>query len=198
MPIETILALGLFAVISSLGPGPSNFLLLASGANFGFRRTLPQLLGVSAGLCTVMLGVGAGLGLLLAAVPALGLAVKLAGAAWLLRLAWRIGTARAMGGAGQAPARPIGFLESAGFQWMNPKAWLAAVTAMAIYTQPDSPVLSVLVVSLAVALGVLPSLILWAGMGVALRDLLSDPRWLRRFNIGMALLLVASLLPLVR
>jgi threonine/homoserine/homoserine lactone efflux protein len=197
MSRDALLALCVFAVVSSIAPGPSNFMLLASGANFGFRRTLPQLLGIAAGFGTLLLGVGFGLGLLLAMVPALHLALKIAGGGYLLYLAWRLGTARSLGqGSGAAP-RPLRFAEAAAFQWVNPKAWVAAVTAMAIYASAEAPFLSVMLVSVIFALAILPSLAAWAGFGVTLRDVLSEPAWLKRFNLAMGLLLAATLWPML-
>ena len=197
MSREVLMALCAFAVVGSITPGPSNFMLLASGANFGFVRTIPQILGIAAGLGTLLLGVGLGLGVLLTTVPALHLALKAGGAAYLLYLAWRLGTARSMGHGGAASARPLGFMEAAAFQWVNPKAWFAAITAMAIYANAEAPFLSVVFVSLIFAATVLPSLAVWAGFGVTLRDVLSDPTRLKWFNIAMGVLLAATLLPML-
>ncbi len=198
MPLDALLALCVFAVVSSITPGPSNFMLLASGANFGFRRTLPQLFGISAGFGSVLLGVGLGLGALLAAVPALHLALKVAAAAWLLHLAWRLGTARSMAGGSATLARPMTFCEAAAFQWVNPKAWIAAGSTMAVYTVAEAPIHSVLVIAVVFATAILPSLAAWAGFGVALREVLSNSARLRWFNITMGLLLAASLWPMLR
>jgi threonine/homoserine/homoserine lactone efflux protein len=197
MSREALIALCTFAVVSSITPGPSNFMLLASGANFGFLRTVPQLLGIAAGFGTLLLGVGLGLGVLLTTVPALHLALRTGGAAYLLHLAWRLGSARSIGQGGVASARPIGFLEAAAFQWVNPKAWVAAVTAMAIHASAETPLLSVLLVAVVFAAAILPSLAAWAGFGVTLRDVLAEPARLKWFNIGMGLLLAATLVPML-
>ncbi len=197
MPPDALLALCLFALVSSITPGPSNLMLLASGANFGFRRTLPQILGIMAGLGGLLLAVGLGLGALLAALPALNIVLKALGGAWLLYLAWRIGTARGTG-AGAEVARPISFAEAAAFQWINPKAWIAALGAMAVFARVEAPILSAVTIALVVAVMVLPSLAAWAGFGVALRAALSDARRLRLFNVAMGLLLAASLWPMLR
>lgn len=197
MPPDTLLALLAFAGVSSVTPGPSNFMLLASGANFGFRRTVPQIIGIAAGLGSVLLGVGLGLGALLVAVPAVHWVLKLAGGAYLLYLAWRIATTRSMG-SGATVAKPLTMAEAAAFQWVNPKAWVAAIGAMAVYVSPEAPFTSVVLVAAIVAIAVLPSLAAWTGFGVAIRDLLAEPRRLRLFNIAMGLLLAASLWPLLR
>lgn len=197
MSHEALLALSVFAFVTSISPGPSNLMLLASGANFGFARTAPQVLGVTLGFKSVLLGTGLGLGALLTAWPGLHLALKIGGGAYLLYLAWRIGMSRSMDAAGEVEARPLTFLESAAFQWINPKAWVVAVTAMAVYASPDAPFLSVALVSTTFTLINLPSVSAWAGFGVALKGFLSNPRRLKWFNIAMGLLLAGTLWPML-
>lgn len=196
MSLDLFAALVGFAFVSSVTPGPNNMMLLASGVNFGFRRTVPHMLGIGFGFASLLLGVGFGLGALLTAFPALHLALKLAGGAYLLYLAWRIASSRTLAEAGNA-LRPMSFGEAAAFQWINPKAWVMAVTAMAIYTSPEEPVLSVLLVATAFALVNVPSVSVWAGFGTALRGWLSDPGRLRWFNVTMGLLLAATLWPML-
>lgn len=198
MSADIFAAMILFAFVSSITPGPNNFMLLASGVNFGFRRTIPHMVGIGVGFFTLLLGVGFGLGALLVAYPPLHLALKIAGAAYLLYLAWRIAMSRELGKGKEGSARPMTFLEAAMFQWVNPKAWVMAVTAMAIYTRAEAPVSSVLFVAVAFALVNFPSVSTWAGFGMALRGFLSDPTRLKWFNIAMGLLLVASLWPMLR
>ena len=196
MSLDLFAALVGFAFVSSVTPGPNNMMLLASGVNFGFRRTVPHMLGIGFGFASLLLGVGFGLGALLTAFPALHLALKLAGGTYLLYLAWRIASSRTLAEAGSA-SRPMSFLEAAAFQWINPKAWVMAVTAMAIYTSPEAPVLSVLLVAVAFALVNLPSVSVWAGFGTALRGWLADPARLKWFNIAMGLLLAVTLWPML-
>ncbi|WP_026869019.1 LysE family translocator [Inquilinus limosus] len=197
MPFDALLALCLYAFVTSITPGPSNLMLLASGANFGLRRTLPQVLGITLGFTALLLAVGLGLGAALAAWPALHAGLQAAGAAWLLYLAWRIGRSRSIGQGGAAGARPLTVWESAAFQWVNPKAWAVAVTTMAVYASPQAPFLSALLVAAAFALVNLPSILAWAGFGTALRGWLADPARLRWFNIAMGLLLAATLWPML-
>lgn len=198
MTYETMLAIGLFSLVGSVTPGPSNFMLLASGTNFGFWRTVPQILGITIGFSSVLLAVGFGLGALMTAYPPLGLGLKIAGGAYLLYLAWRIGMSRAVSNGKAEAARPLTFLESAAFQWVNPKAWIAALTAMAAYANAENPFLSVMLVTLVVAVVNLPTVSIWAGFGVMLRRFLSDPQKLKWFNITMGLLLAATFWPLMR
>ena len=198
MSSDVFLALLLYAFVTSITPGPNNFMLLASGVNFGFVRTIPQVLGIGIGFLTLLVGVGLGLGALLTAFPMLHGALKVAGAAYLLYLAWRIGTSRSLGKDGEEKTRPMTFIEAAAFQWINPKAWVMAVTAMAVYTNPDRPFLTTLLVSGAFAAVNLPSVSSWVGFGTALRGFLSDPVRLKWFNIAMGVLLAATLVPMLR
>jgi len=190
---DAFLALLVYAFVTSITPGPNNFMLLASGVNFGFLRTIPHMLGIGFGFLSLLLGVGFGLGAVLTAFPALHTVLKIAGGAYLLYLAWRIGMSRSLGKDGDVKARPMTFIEASAFQWINPKAWVMAVTAMAVYTNPDAPFLSVLLISGAFALVNLPSVSSWAGFGMALRGFLADPVRLKWFNIAMGLLLAATL-----
>ena len=197
MPLETFLALVLFAFTTSITPGPNNMMLFASGVNFGFRRTIPHMLGIGAGFLSLLIGVGLGLGALMQSVPLVYTLLKFAGGAYLVWIAWKIGTSRSLA-EGEAGARPMSFLGAAAFQWVNPKAWVMAVTAMATYTNPAAYVPTVLLVGVAFALVNLPSVSTWAGFGSALRDWLSVPVRLKWFNITMAVLLVISLWPMLR
>ncbi|WP_377296496.1 LysE family translocator [Rhizobium sp. SGZ-381] len=198
MPYETVLAVALFAFVGSVSPGPSNFMLLASGTNFGFWRTVPQILGITAGFSTVLLAVGFGLGALITAWPPIGLALKIAGGGYLLYLAWRIGTSRAVPDGQADAARPLTLLESAAFQWVNPKAWIAAMTAMAAYSKADNPFASILLITVVIAIVNLPSVAVWAGFGVVLRQFLTQPSRLKWFNVAMGVLLLATLWPLLQ
>lgn len=198
MSSEAFLALLVYAFVTSITPGPNNFMLLASGVNFGFVRTVPHMLGIGIGFLVLLLAVGFGLGAVLTAFPVLHTGLKIAGGAYLLYLAWKIAVSRTLGGKGEAKAQPMRFIDAAAFQWVNPKAWVMAITAMAVYTNPDRPFLSVLLISFAFAVVNLPSVSTWAGFGTALRGFLSDPVRLKWFNIAMGLLLAATLWPMLR
>jgi threonine/homoserine/homoserine lactone efflux protein len=197
MSPEIFAALLLFAFVTSITPGPNNLMLLASGVNFGFRRTVPHMLGIGAGFLSLLLGVGFGLGAVVTGFPLLHLLLKIGGGAYLLYLAWRLAMSRTIG-EGSGAARPMRFHEAAAFQWVNPKAWVMAIAAMAAYTNPADYTASVLVVGLAFALVNLPSVSAWAGFGAALRTWLSDPVRLKWFNMSTGALLVLSLWPMLR
>lgn len=195
---DMLAALAAFALVSSITPGPNNLMLMASGTNFGFARSVPHLLGVSIGFVLMLVVVGAGLGAALEAWPAAMLALKLVSAAYLLYLAWKIATAAAPSATEHDTAsRPLTFVQAAAFQWVNPKAWTMALTAMTVYVPADDRALGVLVVALVFGAVNLPSVGIWTAAGVQLRRLLHRPRALRAFNITAALLLVGSLYPLL-
>lgn len=197
MSADTLFALVLFAFATSITPGPNNMMLFASGVNFGFRRTVPHMLGIGAGFLSLLIGVGMGLGAVLHAYPPAFIALKVAGGLYLLWIAWKIGSSRSMG-EGEAKARPMTFLGAAAFQWVNPKAWVMAVTAMAVYPNPERYALTVAIVALVFAAVNVPSVSTWAGFGSALREWLSVPVRLKWFNITMAVLLVLSLWPMLK
>jgi threonine/homoserine/homoserine lactone efflux protein len=198
-------AAAMFGFVTSITPGPNNMMLLASGLNFGVRRTLPHMLGISIGYVILMLAVGFGLGEVLRAVPGAFFALKLAGGAYMLWLAWQIARSappreeakgETSAPAGSPASRPMTFLGAAAFQWVNPKAWVIVVTAVATYVAPNDLVRDLAIVTGVCGLINLPSIGVWAIFGASLRRLLRDPIWLRRFNVTMAALLVASLWPL--
>ncbi len=197
MSADTLFALVLFAFATSITPGPNNMMLFASGVNFGFRRTVPHMLGIGAGFLSLLIGVGMGLGAVLHAYPPAFIALKVAGGLYLLWIAWKIGSSRSMG-EGEAKARPMTFLGAAAFQWVNPKAWVMAVTAMAVYPNPEQYALTVAIVALVFAAVNVPSVSTWAGFGSALREWLAVPVRLKWFNITMAVLLVLSLWPMLK
>ncbi|KAB2685239.1 MULTISPECIES: LysE family translocator [Brucella/Ochrobactrum group] len=199
MSIEIFLALLVFAFVSSVTPGPNNLMLLASGVNFGFRRTIPHMLGIGVGFFVLLLSIGFGLGALIETVPSVYTALKFAGGAYMLYLAWKIAMSRSIGEAKHRDkSEPMTFLQAAAFQWVNPKAWVMAITGIATYANHDNYYVAVLLVSAAFAIVNLPSVSVWAGFGTLLRNWLSDPVRLKWFNLIMALLLVLSLWPMLK
>jgi threonine/homoserine/homoserine lactone efflux protein len=196
LSLEALLSLIVFSFVTSFTPGPNNLMLLASGVNFGFSRTIPHMLGIGLGFMLMIVLVGLGLGSMFEALPWLHDAIKYAGFAYMLYLAWRIATSGQIGD-GKANPQPMTFLAAAAFQWVNPKAWAMAVTALAAYTIADAFVASVAVVALVFGLVNLPTVSVWALFGVWLRRFLSDPKIVRLFNWTCAALLVLSLAPMV-
>ena len=186
----------LFAFVSSITPGPNNTMLLASGVNFGFRRSIPHALGISIGFMLLVISVGLGLGEVFKLFPWAYTLLRYVGATYLLYLAWKIATAGGMSDSTDERGKPMTFLAAAAFQWVNPKAWIMALGAITTYTPAEGYVTNVLVIALVFAVVNLPSVCVWLGCGTGLRNLLREPRWVRVFNGVMAGLLVLSLYPM--
>ncbi len=195
MTYDLLLALVAFAFVSSITPGPNNLMLMASGANFGFRRTIPHMLGIGLGFVFMVLLVGAGLVRVFDAYPLSHQVLKAASVAYLLFLAWKIAHAAPTQG-GTRSARPMTFLQAAAFQWVNPKAWAMALTATTAYA-PDRTLHAIALVALVFGAINLPSVGTWTVLGQQMARLLTSPRRLTVFNWSMSVLLVASIYPVL-
>jgi threonine/homoserine/homoserine lactone efflux protein len=183
-----------FAFSMSATPGPNNAMVTASGASWGLWRTLPHMLGVSVGFPLMLLAVAFGAGEVIRSHPWMQDLLRWAGAAYLVWLAWRIATAEPSAGEGQAGGRPFSFFEAALFQWVNPKAWIIALSAVATYTTAPREAAVLAAIFLAVTLPVLAG---WTLVGVGAARLLRSPAGLRAFNWAMAALLLLSLVPVL-
>lgn len=197
LSLDLLLGFALFALVTSITPGPNNTMLLASGVNFGFNRTIPHMLGITCGFFSLVLAVGLGLGAVFQTYPLLYTVLRYVGAAYLIYLAWKIAHSGPVSDGGADENKPISYWGAAAFQWVNPKAWIMAIGAISTYTPLQGYFFNVVVIAAVFALINLPSVSLWVVCGSLLRNLLQDRRWLRVFNWGMALLLVASLYPLL-
>jgi threonine/homoserine/homoserine lactone efflux protein len=191
IPIASSLAM--FAFVSSITPGPNNAMLLASGANFGFRATLPHAAGVLAGFLGLIAVCGLGLGGVFKTYPVLHVALKWGGAAYLLYLAFKIAKSRAIGD-GAVGARPMTFLQAVAFQFINPKGWAMALGTVATYLPSGFSLVDLLIAVLIFGALNGPSILTWMGSGIALRRVLQRPSVLRAFNIGMGVLLALSVM----
>jgi len=196
MTYDILSALIGFAFATSITPGPNNMMLLASGANFGLRRTVPHMLGISLGHAFMVFLVGIGLAQIFQRYPQADLILKIAATIYMLWLAWKIANA-APPREGEAKGRPFTFAQAAAFQWVNPKAWAMALTAVTVYAPSDTVGGMALVAGVFAAVN-LPSVSVWAATGQVVRRWLTTRQRLRAFNIGMAVLLVASLWPVLR
>ena len=196
MTPDLIAAFILYAFVSSITPGPNNTMLLASGVNFGLRASLPHILGINIGFSILVLSCGLGIGALFELWPALHDVLKYAGALYMAWLAWKIARSGAPQTAGAKP-KPFTFLQAAAFQWVNPKAWIMAIGAIAAYTPADGFFTNVLIITLLYSLTGGPSSLAWAAAGTLLRGFLANPKRLQVFNIAMALLLLTSLYPVM-
>lgn len=196
MSLDLLLALVGFAFVTSVTPGPNNMMLLASGANFGFRRSVPHMLGISLGHALMVFVVGLGLAQIFQALPVLGVALKIGSAVYMVWLAWKIAHAAAPR-EGAVTGQPFSFLQAAAFQWVNPKAWAMALTAVTVYAGGQG-VAAMLTVAVVFAMVNLPSVSVWTVAGQQLRRWLTTHRRLQVFNWTMAVLLVASLWPVLQ
>lgn len=194
MTFDLMIALIGFAFVSSITPGPNNLMLMASGANFGFRRTIPHMVGISLGHAFMVTLVGFGLGQLFETYPLARQIMQALSTAYLLYLAWKIANAGAPK-EGEATGKPFTFLQAAAFQWVNPKAWYMAIYAVTNYTPDGGGIWPVLAVAGVFAMTNQPSVAVWAGIGTQIKRLLTRPKLLRVFNWTMAVLLVATLYP---
>ena len=194
MTIDVLSALALFALITSITPGPNNLMLMASGANAGFRRSLPHILGIAIGCQVILVCVALGLGQLLTRFPQAVTALRVGGALYLLYLAWQLVRTRDLKSDGYN-AKPLTFMQAALFQWVNPKAWMMILTGVATFTQPQDFTLSVAIVAGTFLIVGLPLISSWNLFGAVLKNWLHRGRRLRAFNQAMAVLLVASLYP---
>ncbi len=191
-----LLSLTGFAVVMYITPGPNNTMLASSGANHGFRATVPHMLGIATGFALMLVVVDAGLGATLLATPGLVPFMRWGGAAWMLYLAWKIATAPPPGSGGQA--RVLGFFGAMAFQWVNPKGWLIALAVASEFTRADRP-LSEQLVQIGLAFGAvsIPCMLPWVLLGTSVRGLLLSPGRLRCCNLLMAALLAVSLVPVL-
>lgn len=196
MSLELLPALVLFCAVAIGTPGPNNMMLLASGANYGMRRSIPHMLGIMFGHAAMVVILGLGLASVLVARPELLTPLKYGCLAYLFWLAWKIANA-APPDQTEATGRPMTFIEAALFQWVNPKAWAIALSAVTAYSL-GSGVLPVLVTACVFLIVSVPSVSLWTGLGTAIRGWLSGRGRLRAFNWTMAALLILSTFPILR
>lgn len=186
-----------FAFVMSITPGPNNLMVAASGVNFGFRRTMPHMLGVTIGFPIMLICIGLGLGAIIGHSIILQMAIKYLGSAYLIFTAIQLALST---GAKQiaSPLQPKTFVEAAAFQWINPKAWMMGVSSMATYSAGGTnQSLQTVLLSIVWGFMALIAVIIWTLFGAMIADRLQNPRALRVFNLTMAAALIASLLPVL-
>jgi threonine/homoserine/homoserine lactone efflux protein len=198
MTIDYLISLFVFCLVMSVTPGPNNIMLMASGMNFGVRRTLPHMAGIQVGWPVMLLLVGMGLGQVFTLYPLLLTLLKVVSAVYMLWLAWNI--AHALSPATDSPvaAQPMTFMQAALFQWVNGKAWMMALATISAFTIPGQTRISVVAVVVAYFLTGFVSTASWVGFGAALRAMMADERFRRWINWGLAAALVLSLWPMLR
>ena len=192
MAFDVLLGIFLFSFVLGIKPGPNNAMLLISATNYGFRRTIPHLLGVIIGLVSMFLAAGFGLSSFFQLYPQVLYYLKLVAVAYLFYLSWQMIFSKEVSATNSSSSRPLKFVEGFLFQWVNPKAWIVAATAMALYVDSALPILSVLVISLIFAVTLVPTLSTWALFGMLLSSFLAGSYRIRVFNLLMGLLLIAA------
>jgi threonine/homoserine/homoserine lactone efflux protein len=192
-----VTAMAMFAFASSITPGPNNMMLLSSGVNYGFKRTIPHMLGISSGHLVMLLAIAAGLDQLFQLFPLGYQIMKGVGFCYLLYLAWRIALSTTPLKRGETKGHPLGFFGAALFQWVNPKALLMAITYFSNYMPIDTSNTFIFATCLMFTVINLPCLSLWVMLGTQLERVLSQPRQRQIFNLVMALLLILSMVPVL-
>jgi threonine/homoserine/homoserine lactone efflux protein len=191
--VDELGALVGFSFVSSVTPGPNNILLWASGAEFGFRRTIPHVIGTALGIGLMALLVAGGLGVVVTTFPQVALAMKVVGSAYLLYLAYQVAGARAL--ERRDVSRPLGLVQAATFQAINPKAWIFALGAITTFRPADRPILAgSILVAITMMVVVIPTAALWAGGGGVLSRFVSGERAHRFVSLGLAALLAATVI----
>lgn len=194
MPLQSLV---LFVLVAAFTPGPNNIMIMASGLNFGTRRSFPHLLGICFGVPTLIIALGLGLAQLFETLPLVHEVIRVIGLAYLLYLAWRIATAPAPGEV-DGRGRPFTFVEAALFQWVNPKAWIMGSGAIAAFTnQAQDMAPQIILMGLVFLLLTAPAVACWMMLGRFLQKLIRKASYRRFFNISMAFLLLLSIAPVL-
>ncbi|HAU5559676.1 TPA: LysE family translocator [Proteus mirabilis] len=192
MTFDIFLSLAIFSFVTSITLGPNNIMLLASGINFGLKRTMPHAIGVSLGFFVMLLAVGIGIGALIKSSPIIYNILKYLGALYLLWLAWKTAISHSVEQNSNKQGSPLTLLEAALFQWINPKSWMMAISGITLYTSPQYPYISMLLVAIIFTLINFPCVAIWATFGHSLRERLKNPKILKLFNFIMGGLLALS------
>ena len=196
MSVEILTAFMAFAFVTSVTPGPNNLMLMNSGASFGIRKTVPHVLGIVVGFICMLLLVGLGIMQIFQRFPVSYDILKILSIAYLLYLAFKIATSHTTLEHNATKTKPFSFIQAAMFQWINPKAWTMALTALSIYAT-SSDLNTVLFVTLIFAVINLPAISLGVLLGQKMQRFLTSRKRLKAFNVTMAMLLVMSLYPVI-
>lgn len=193
-----MISIALFAISSSVTPGPNNILVMTSGLNFGVRKSVPLLTGICIGFTVMLLVVGLGFGRLFTLFPQLSLIIKIIGTTYLLYLAWLIARTGSVD-IGDQQARPLVFLKGAAFQWVNAKAWVVAIGAISTFTTiGEQYTIQNITIATTFFFVSLPCVGVWLLFGSFLQQKLKNDNFLRWFNMSMSLLLLLSVFPVIR
>jgi threonine/homoserine/homoserine lactone efflux protein len=194
---EQYLPLFAFTVVMVGTPGPNNLMLMSAGANFGFRRSIPHILGIVVGCQVLLWAIALGLGQLLEAYPPAAVLLKACGGMFLLYMAYQLARPRKSKLVVEQEIKPLTFLQAALFQWVNPKAWLMFVTVISTFSDREHFFVSVAIIAVLFFFLGLPLISAWNIGGVALKGWLHHGQRLMRFNQAMAALLLLTMYPML-
>ena len=193
--ITLLISIFVFSFATSITPGPNNIMLLSSGLTFGYKKTIPHLLGVVIGFPLMALLVGLGLGKIFESYPTILTMLKIVGTVYLLWLAWKIANSTPSFNENANNSTPLKFMPIVLFQWVNPKNWIKIITAMSVYVDSAENALSqILVITIVFLSTVIVSANTWTLGGVALKRFIKNKKAIRVFNISMAILLILSIM----
>lgn len=193
MEFDSFVALCVLSFSAAFTPGPNNALVAASGANFGFRKTFPHILGIALGFPVMIFVVGLFLGQIFQSSPMLRELLRWFGVALLLYVAFKIATSGGLGSS-QSGKRPFRFHEAALFQWVNPKGWSMAIAITSQFANPDAPFQTASIIATVFIFFGLTSASTWAALGVSLHSYLAPEGRLKRFNLIMAALIAGCVI----
>ena len=186
----------MFAFSFSITPGPNNIMLLSSGLTFGYKKTIPHILGVVIGSSLMTISVGLGLGEFFKIYPFAFTIIKIVGIIYLVLLAWKIANSSAKFVHNHEDSKPMKFIPIMIFQWLNPKNWIRIITIMSLYiTSVENATIQIVIIALISFLSVLISANFWAIGGIVLKKLIKSNIGIKRFNVTMAILLILSVVP---
>jgi len=192
-----LFSIATFTLSTVLSPGPNNIMLLSSGLTFGYKKTIPHMLGIILGFPFMVLLIGLGLGFVFESYLFIFIALKYIGILYLFWMAYKIAN-NASRLDTTNNSKPFTFIQSAIFQWLNPKAWIMAVTSTSVFvTSSIYAYEQVFIIAFIYLLSGLVSTNGWTLGGVVLKKFIKDEKMIKIFNITMAILLVASILPFV-
>ena len=196
--VTMLISISTFTLSTVLSPGPNNIMLLSSGLTFGYKKTIPHILGVMLGFPLMVIIVGLGMGVIFEQYPIALKILKIVGILYLFWMAYKIATNSSTYSNDNSNSQPFTFIQSAGFQWVNPKAWIMAITSVSVFViDGNSSFIQVFVIAFIYMLSGVISTNTWALGGVFLKSIIKNEKSIKIFNIIMAVLLVASVLPLV-
>lgn len=196
--LTMIISITSFALASTMTPGPNNIMLLSSGLTFGYKRTIPHALGINFGFPVMVLCVGLGVGKLFEVFPFAYTALKVVGIIYLFWMAWHIANTKGSPATQNKNDKPFTFFQAALFQWINPKAWVVAITSTAAFiTDHEIAFIQVMIISCIFFFCGILSTNSWSLGGVMLKQFIRNERLIKIFNITMAILIVGSILPFV-